>query len=352
MNYSVIEAQISHKIGQSLYIHISFNKIINTYQFKALIKEAMQAVTTSYYSKQGKVAFSTQYTYTYHINKNDSEHIGGGIEGVPGAFHGGTHYNDNYETEKPPIEKPVKTAIIDCNSKTSEQKMKVNNIFSLLDKVKPDDTYQQYIKYSDYLNAVSERDSLEHATSLLEFDDGNGEINYRCSPIRTGSKNSVYNDTGSSNLVVIIHNHPNETPPSFQDVITTSEVASRSDTYKFQGSLIYNKMDNSYYMLYVTDKGKASKFMNKYKNELDKETNWIKKNGNFRDVIRLAQKSFKKMSENDKLMYTLAFIFSEYDAGLNICYINKDRKTSIHYCKETTKDINKEKKYITPLKCE
>lgn len=350
-NY-VLEAFVSHIVQQRLHIYVSFNEVLAPIQIKRIIQNATNYVTALYFGNKGTVTFSSRYTYTYHINSSHEESNGKGNSGIYEAFKGGSHSSgENQGTSNTSGSKKIKEATIDCNDAIELQKSKANEVLSLLDKVEKDSVYQQYINYADYLNTISQIDSLEHSTSLLEFDIENEKKAYRCTPVKTGTKNSVSNDTGSSNLIAIIHNHPNNTPPSFLDVITTASIAAESNKNKFKGCLIYNAKDELYYMLYVTNKEKAASFHSKCKKELDKETNWIKENGDFQKIISVSKKSFYKMSYNDKQIYTLALLLLEYDAGISILQFDKEKFTSAFYCKETSKDLTKKNRYITPYKC-
>ena len=124
-----------------------------------------------------------------------------------------------------------------------------------------------------------------------------------------------------------------------------------SNKEKFRGCLIHNAKDESYYMLYVNNKEKAASFHSKYKKELDKETNWIKKDGDFQKTINKSNKSFSKMNDNYTQIYTLALLLLEYDAGISIMQFDKDKIASAFYCKETSKDLTNKNRYITPYKC-
>ena len=348
----VLEALVSHIAQQHLSIYVSFNEVLTVMQIKRIIQNATSYVTGQYFGNKGTVAFSSRYTYTYHINSNHEESNGKGSCGVSEAFQGGSHSGGGHPGgSSTDSSKKIKEATIECNDAIELQKSKAYETFSLLDKVEKDPVYQQYINYADYQNTISQIDSLEHSTSLLEFEIENGEKVYRCTPIITGTKKSVSNDTSSPNLIVIIHNHPNNTPPSFLDVITTASIAMESNKKKFRGCLIHNAKDESYYMLYVNNKEKAASFHSKYKKELDKETNWIKKDGDFQKTINKSNKSFSKMNDNYTQIYTLALLLLEYDAGISIMQFDKDKIASAFYCKETSKDLTNKNRYITPYKC-
>lgn len=350
-NY-VLEASVSHIAQQRLYIYVSFNEEQAVMYIKRIIQNATNYVTAQYFGNRGTVAFSSRYTYTYHINSSHEESNGKGNSGIYEAFQGGSHSSGGDQGSSSTTDsKKIKEALIDCNDAIELQKSKAYETFSLLDKVEKDPVYQQYINYADYLNTISQIDSLEHSTSLLEFEIKNEEKAYRCTPTMTGTRNSVSNDTSSSNLIIIIHNHPNNTPPSFLDVITTASIAAESSKNKFKGCLIYNAKDESYYMLYVTNKEKATLFESKYRKELNSQTNWIKEDGEFQRTINKSNKSFSKMNDNDTQIYTLALLLLEYDAGISIIQFDKEKIASAFYCKETSKDLTKKNRYITPYKC-
>lgn len=120
---------------------------------------------------------------------------------------------------------------------------------------------------------------------------------------------------------------------------------------KFQGCLVYNSTENLYYMIYVTDKNKATQFFDEYCQEVDPRTNWIKDNGNFKKLLEISTKSFKKLTNSEMMIYTLSLIFSEYDAGMSLIQIDSNNQGTVFYCNEKMKDLDKNHKYIIPYKC-
>lgn len=351
-DYRVVDAWVEHRMGQRLYITISFNNYMTQYEFKEFMSDIMRSVSAYYSGNSGDVVFSSYYTYTFNYHSKNQDPVYGSGSNGPSEVHkgeGGT--NTKKEDKKPTKNRPAKTPEIYCDDIINRHKSNAIHAFEFLDKVKRDDNYSQYIEYSDYINTVKQNDSLEHSTSLLEFDTPEGEKLYRCTPINTGKPNSVDNDTGSSNLALIIHNHPNGDPPSFTDVITTANICSRKNMNKFQGCLVYNSTENLYYMIYVTDKDKATHFFDEYCQEVNPRTNWIIHNGRLKDVLDATQKSFKKLTQFERMIYTLSFIFSEHDAGMSLIQIDSNNQGTVFYCNEKMKDLNKYHKYIIPYKC-
>ena len=172
----VLEALVSHIAQQHLSIYVSFNEVLTVMQIKRIIQNATSYVTGQYFGNKGTVAFSSRYTYTYHINSNHEESNGKGSCGVSEAFQGGSHSGGGRPGgSSTDSSKKIKEATIECNDAIELQKSKAYETFSLLDKVEKDPVYQQYINYADYQNTISQIDSLEHSTSLLEFEIENGE---------------------------------------------------------------------------------------------------------------------------------------------------------------------------------
>lgn len=351
-DYRVVDAWVEHRMGQRLYITISFNNYMPLFEFKEFMSDIMRSVSAYYTGNSGDVVFSSYYTYTinYHL-KNQDPVYGSGSNGPSEVHKGEGGTNTKNEDKKPTKNRPAKTPEIDCNEIINQQKSNAINAFKFLDKVKRDDNYSQYIEYSNYINKVKQNDSLEHSTSLLEFDTPEGEKLYRCTPINTGKPNSVDNDTGSSNLALIIHNHPNGDPPSFTDVITTANICSRKNMNKFQGCLVYNSTENLYYMIYVTDKNKATQFRDKCWDEVDPKTNWVRPNGRFRKILKISDKSFRKLTYNERMIYTLSLILTEYDAGMSLIEIDSNKEVTSYYIKDNLNKIDKYYRYIIPYKC-
>ena len=85
-----------------------------------------------------------------------------------------------------------------------------------------------------------------------------------------GTENKVDNFVGK-HTVAELHNHPNGTPPSFQDVLYTAKQAADTAIIGYKATFVYNAKDDSFYALYVHDRDKAARFYEEIKDQIDSE---------------------------------------------------------------------------------
>lgn len=184
-------------------------------------------------------------------------------------------------------------------------------------------------KYEEYLKAIKDAD-VEYSTSLHNYD---GE--YAIDSIVKGEKYKVENITGNFS-VANIHNHPNNTPPSFRDILFTAKCAKDATLKMYKATFVYNEKDNSYYSLYITDKNKAANFYDKYCNELDERTNSIKADGVLDNFRQNDGQDYTSGTNN--LLYLNALILSN-NSGMCMFKVKDGKFTSYG----VTKNINGKK---------
>lgn len=206
-------------------------------------------------------------------------------------------------------EQDVKEFKLDCSQNTNRQY--ADSVSAIMDKFTSTntDTYPNTMPYSEYLQKVH-NDSVEYSTCFSSYpDDGINTF----SPAIRGDRYSVNNELSPS-AVAEIHNHPNGTPPSFRDILFTAKNAMDSDLPKYKATFIYNQNDSSYYVLYIKDAQKAGEFYEKYKGELDEQTNSYRK----KSVIYSFLVSKKIYMRNEEQLYALSAILEQFDSGMSL----------------------------------
>lgn len=315
-------------------------------------------VNNKLWGTSGNIIFSTFYTYTLTYNDNQKENTGAGYSGDSNVFKGGTHSSG---TTTPPEEKidyriPQKEPIHDCTFYYNSLKSEATKVRNILDTVKKDPVYpQNYTTYADYMEMINQDPSNEYSTTLNQYEDNTNGVYHRLTKVIKGDSLHTEVDHSSTEMVAYIHNHPNNTPPSFLDILLTASFARMPDKRKFKGSFVYNKKDNSFYMISVTDKRKVDEFYLNYRRELDKSNNWFNTKGELEEINKHAQKSFRKLDPENQHIYTLAYLLQELDAGLSIIRINKDKAFNEYTISEAfyvISDLRDDRKYILPIKCE
>ncbi len=256
---------------------------------------------------------------------------GGGSGNIGGEYTGGSTTGSS-SSENNTSQDTLKF-VNDSLCQNKEYIDSVKAVYDLLNKTVGTVGYNTK-KYEEYLKIIKNAD-IEYSTSLHWYD---GE--YAIDSIVKGEKYKVENIT-SKYSVANIHNHPNNTPPSFRDILFTAECAKDATLKMYKATFIYNAKDNSYYALYITDRNKAANFYNKYCNELDEKTNSIKNNG-LLDKLRQDEGQDYTNSTNN-LLYLNTFILS-YNSGMCMFKV-KDGKVTSYSVTRVTNDNKIEYKY-------
>ncbi|MCD8186537.1 MAG: hypothetical protein LUD68_08895 [Rikenellaceae bacterium] len=124
-----------------------------------------------------------------------------------------------------------------------------------------------YIDYPTYQSAVSGDNTIEHSTSIIDYGDGATYL----TPVNHGTSGHVSIDYSSQYIIGSIHNHPNGTPPSAVDIITTGNIAGQRSHYRTTTVYIPAQSPGNqdiYYMIHVDDAQKAAAFAANYGSQL------------------------------------------------------------------------------------
>lgn len=341
---NINEFQVYRRLTGTVEINISFEGAVYTQELHYLMHELILNINSRVFSSS-HCYFDATYTYDLQHGGNSGGGGGGGSTGGGGTSGGsGELIPPPVENEDPPQKKVDPS--IKCNDLLTEEKEQIRLAWRHFLGAKEDLKYN-YIDYNQYLDAVKKDPTKEHGTSLYEFEDPEDGKFYRLEHVQTGTANSVAMNT-SMNVIATLHNHPNETPPSFRDALFLAENA----RYKLKHSYIYLPEQNLHYVLTITDKEKARQFEQKYRYELNYETNWVKNDGKLKNILEFCDKSFGNLDNNSQMIYTLERIFAECDAGMAILEIGSK---IAGYWSEKTKTIDKkgkEKITVTLYTCE
>lgn len=198
-----------------------------------------------------------------------------------------------------------------------------------------------YPSFDDYLAKIREQPDIEHSVSLKYYED---EEVYRLDEIISGTATGVEIRGASDGMVASIHSHPdaNPSPPSGQDIITTAACAKENPRFRY----LYTYAGDMHYVLYVEDRTKAAAFYEKYKNDVDPETNMFKDKTPLYIDLDDIRNVFSKLSETDSEIFKLAYLLDRHESGIRL--LRKKAENSefslvhVRYCTD---------RQISPLEC-
>lgn len=202
----------------------------------------------------------------------------------------------------------------------------------------------KYVRFEDFVNKVKTDSDIEHASTLIKYPES--DEYYLSEPTTTNESNRTDN-TYSDYAVAEIHNHPNGTPPSAQDLLFTAKWGAEIPSYDM--TFTYDHETGDSYGLYINDKSKISTLYDALKNEIDPETNDFKEDGKCDDLLNNNKNVYSKLSSDEQLIYKLAIIAKEYGDAVKVFkYENGNKRTTVYDVKKETN--NKGKTYYKPVK--
>ena len=277
-------------VAHSAYFCITFDMVFeNNYNVSdpvSFIQEALSRVT----QRVQELGFNITIQYAY---KNVSTSIDTGSIVV-----GESPLNDSIKH------------VDDCQTFNACFKQNILNLLKLMDKTKSD-VSNVTTTYDKYLDCVENSD-VEYSTTLGVYD---GE--YAITQPIKGDKFNVSNDLNKSSIFEV-HNHPNQTIPSFKDVLFAARNANDPQLPNFKGLFVYDSPNRIYYGLYVQDPLRAEYFYKRYSSELDPTTNSFKDKGIIDNILGLL-----KIGDADSLAQ-LVSILKFFDTGIILSKITLD----------------------------
>jgi len=191
-----------------------------------------------------------------------------------------------------------------------------------------------YISFKTYLDEVAKDPKHEHATLLINYED---EDHTRVlTEVFHGTEDNVIQTYSSNYVAAQVHNHPNGSPPSAQDLLFTAEMMREENNY--QATFAYNHEDKSYYSLYAYKPEAGEDLYQALKNEIDPVTHDFKSGGECDKIVETINSTYKNFSTEMMQIYRLCAVIEEFGKGIAVTKYNPETKKNEVYRVEKGKD--------------
>lgn len=287
--------------------------------------------------------------------KGSSSGSDGGNNSESGSNTGSTTVVTRKKTQKDKIK-------TDCDSVPQSKMVKqaMKNILDGLDKTSGFDIgNQKYHALDAYLDSLSDKPSLERGASY-DFIRDYGDNDYygvRIFDLGTESRAEIipFNTT-----VVDLHNHPNQSAPSPQDLFLVADLGTDTKKYPhYQGEIIIDcyKNDTVMYFMMVNDREELKNLRDSLENEID-SNNYFRTGGKCEKYLRINKRSYKPLNKNEKLLTKLMLISDFFTEGKALEFVRyqwnstegrKKGVTTVYNIIESVSSKGKTK--IKPVKC-
>lgn len=236
---------------------------------------------------------------------------------------------DDLPTKRPEV------VLLDCNSVFTRMKQDMYTDYNFLTNFKgrklPEN--KKTPSFQDYLNVIKANPNYEHSLTLAYADE-----EYYTYDIISGSEKNKTEKRDSPYTIANIHNHPNNTPPSSQDIKTALNSAKEAINYK----AFYTMMaDSTVYAFRVTDRDKLVQFMKDYGEQMtiDTTTNKFTNKSGFDKAWKNGMDKFKRLGVTTAWEYTIAYLFEKYSMGLTLLKKEKGSNAfKVQYLRKGDKD--------------
>lgn len=162
-----------------------------------------------------------------------------------------------------------------------------------------------YISFQTYLDEVAKDPGNEHATLLIDYED---EDHTRVlTEVFHGTEDNVIQTYSSNYVAAQVHNHPNGSPPSAQDLLFTAEMMREENNY--QATFVYNHEDKSYYSLYAYEPEAGGNLYQALKNEIDPVTHDFKSGGKCDKILKNHTYVYQDFSPEMEQIYCLCIYY-------------------------------------------
>ena len=317
----------------SFRIEFKFQYRVDDRNLRFIIDDFSNKLNNEYFKTYGITMNYSYYAEYYEIGSNNNlnaygsinrGHVSGGLD-LP---HPGGNNPDNKKRKKP------RNPTADQSKEQEEIREEIEDSITIFlgdngESLKKEAEMYERFKDSTYhffKEQVHKLPQIEHAMSFQEL---NG-ILYGKSYAQ-GSEDFVSNEI-FNNTIWKIHNHPNQTPPSFLDLISAGEATTISS--KFQASLIYCHKDEGIYIIFITNQEKATKFANNLKSSIDWKTHSYSESSKVRNILKSHKDTYIKLDSSQQEIYKVALILSYFDSGMKLSYLNKDGKNTLYDVKQ------------------
>ena len=161
--------------------------------------------------------------------------------------------------------------------------------------------------------------------------------------------------------VVDLHNHPNQSAPSPQDLFLVADLGTDTKKYPhYQGEIIIDcyKNDTVMYFMMVNDREELKNLRDSLKNEVDSVTNDFKKGGKCKKYLFEHRKLAYSVNRIEKDMIKLMCIVKRYTNGNSIYFgrfqwnSTEGREKGVMTVYNIIESVSSKGKPITtPVKC-
>lgn len=328
-----------------IQFYITTELFYTMHPIEASMSLILERIRQKIYEKGFNITF--HYTYSYPPQSVAFPQIGGGSVGG-GTGGSGTGGSPTGSNPSKPKKKDEKNFVDDCSSSNVQYKESVNTLVDSMKIANTQGTGKHGITLDEYLRKVKDS-KIEYSTTLDRYPgldiNSNPTIKHELKDLIEGTENKVDNLTGKYTIAEI-HNHPNGTPPSFQDVLYTAKQAADTTIIDYKATFVYNAADESFYSIYVHDRDKAAGFYKEIKDQIDPETMMFRDGSSIRRLLRK-----KNISTNPQnLKEQLSAIFSLMDCGLSFFKV-ADNSTTSYDAKKSFDKNNKEEDKMNFIKC-
>lgn len=249
------------------------------YPMEFKVNHILERVRQKVYEKGFNITF--QYTYSYPPQSVAFPATGSGSGGS------GTGGSPTGSNPSKPKKNDEKNFVDDCSSPKVQYKEAVNALVDSMRVANTQDSDKHGITLDEYLQKVKDA-KIEYSTTLDKYPgldiNSRPTIKHELKDMVEGTENKVDNFVGK-HTVAELHNHPNGTPPSFQDVLYTAKQAADKTIIGYKATFVYNAKDDSFYALYVHDRDKAARFYDEIKDQIDSETMMFKDKSQIQTIL-------------------------------------------------------------------
>lgn len=308
------------------------------YPMEFKVNHILERVRQKVYEKGFNITF--QYTYSYPPQSVAFPATGSGSGG------NGTGGSPTGSNPSKPKKNDEKNFVDDCSSPKVQYKEAVNALVDSMRVANTQESDKHGITLDEYLQKVKDA-KIEYSTTLDKYPgldiNSRPTIKHELKDMVEGTENKVDNFVGK-HTVAELHNHPNGTPPSFQDVLYTAKQAADKTIIGYKATFVYNAKDDSFYALYVHDRDKAARFYDEIKDQIDSETMMFKDKSQIQTILE----DYSVRTGTANLKEQLSAILRLMDCGLSFYKIGKE--STVSYDAKSQYDNSKNKK-LTFTKC-
>lgn len=244
------------------------------------------------------------------------------IEGNIGDI--GADAGGSSNTDKPKEKKP-NSPVQDCKDSIMQKaKAAVQKTYGNLLKATNFSIGTQNLYAKDeFSKKVSSNRGIEWSTVLRNFTYANRGIGI--SEVRTDNQAfrcGVELLSEDHAAEAIMHNHPNSSCLSPQDIMT---LLGNIDGHPNLNTIMaWDDLNDTYYCATIVDKKKATEFYEKFKDGVNKETgDWSSQD--ILNFLNTEKKSFSKYKGEDKNLFRLAAILQYFDTGVCLTKITNEK---------------------------